>query len=271
MRSSPNPKIFSDFRSLPAGPVVANSPAVLAPPIPQWVPSAARAWAPVRHATRSNDETSAAKYFRIGASLVKVVLVGLVLTSCTLTTYPDLPSIHLQSSPLLQKRFTLYYRVDPASYLRQAMNTQRGEFFYHFPARLRDYEELRLAFTASGFFSETVASSAPPAKGLYCSVTVDYRPLSESDAFFLSLSHISATIFPSYNSTSGHLVRFDLYIDGDLKKSYEYAINKRQAVWAGLVPVAWINFFTWDLADAFRATAYQFLVDAALDGYLVPP
>ncbi len=39
---NPDPKIFSNFRSLPAGPVVANSPAVLAPPIPQWVPSAAR-------------------------------------------------------------------------------------------------------------------------------------------------------------------------------------------------------------------------------------
>ncbi len=205
------------------------------------------------------------------SGFVTPLFVGLVLTSCTLTTYPALPSIDLQSPPLLQKRFTLYYRVDPASYLRRAMNQQRGEFFYHFPARLQDYEELRLAFTDSGLFSETVASSAPPAKGLYCSVAVDYRPLSESDAFFLSLSHMSATIFPSYNSSSGHLVRFDLYIDGDLKKSYEYAINKRQAVWAGLVPVAWINFFTWDLAEAFRATAYQFLVVAALDGYLVPP
>ena len=48
----PNPKIFCTFCSLLAGPVAANSPGVLTPPIPQWGPSVARAWAPVRHATR---------------------------------------------------------------------------------------------------------------------------------------------------------------------------------------------------------------------------
>ncbi len=49
---NPNSKIFCAFRSLVAGPVAANSPGVLTPPIPQWGPSVARARAPVRHATR---------------------------------------------------------------------------------------------------------------------------------------------------------------------------------------------------------------------------
>jgi hypothetical protein len=196
---------------------------------------------------------------------------ALTLTSCALTAYRDVPPLDIRTPPLPPKDFPIYFKVDPVAYLRQATYAAEGDFFYRFPAQLEDYEELRRVFAENGVFATANAAVAPPKKGVFCSVHVEYLPLSEGEAWFLSLSHASAGIIPSYNGTSGHLVRYDLYVDTELKKSYEYRINTKQAIWLGLLPFSWVNWLTYDLGDAFRATAYQFFVDAALDGYFKQP
>ena len=79
---------------------------------------------------------------------------------------------------------------------------------------------------------------------------------------------MSTAIVPWWSSGAGYTVEYLLYIDGKREHSYSYKITKKGVGWIGLLPVTWINLFTQDAKDAFRATAYQFFRDADRDGYL---
>jgi hypothetical protein len=50
---------------------------------------------------------------------------------------------------------------------------------------------------------------------------------------------------------------------------YRYPIYKKGVGWIGLLPFAWINYFTTDLADAVEGATLQFLIDAQRDGCFV--
>jgi hypothetical protein len=81
------------------------------------------------------------------------------------------------------------------------------------------------------------------------------------------LLQMSTAIVPWWSSGAGYTVEYLLYVDGKRERSYSYEITKKGVGWIVLLPVAWINFFTQDAKDAFRATAYQFFRDADRDGY----
>lgn len=197
-------------------------------------------------------------------------LVGLVLTiaSCTLTNYEEPSPGTFQGGALAKKDFPLYYRITPFSYYKQPFYVDRGDFFSSHPPELEEYETLQRVFEDNWQFSRVVATQAPPTQGIYCSVGVEYIPPSQPGAFFLSLSYASAAILPSYSGSSRYIVSYHLYVNRDFKKRYDYTISIKRAVWAALMPLAWVNLLTPDLGDAFRATAYQFFLDAERDGHL---
>lgn len=200
-----------------------------------------------------------------------VILSVAVLSSCAIRDYGDLPQVDLSKPPLPQREFPIYYRVDPVAYYKQVIYNEQSDFFFSFPPQLEDYEELERVFTQGEAFSSAIPASVPPDRGVYCSVEVSYVPMTDTEAVFLSISQYSASLLPSYIHTSGYTIRYDLYIHREFKKSYEYKITRKQFAWVVVLPFAWINLLTHDLKEAFRATAYQFFMDAALDGYLKPP
>ncbi len=75
-----NPKISLVSVGYFAGPVAANSPAVLTPPIPQWGPCVVRGGAPVRHATRCISPLLKITYV-LGLRLKKFLVFPLNSTS----------------------------------------------------------------------------------------------------------------------------------------------------------------------------------------------
>jgi hypothetical protein len=75
-------------------------------------------------------------------------------------------------------------------------------------------------------------------------------------------------VLPYYSGHAGHLIRYDLYVDGELKRSYRYEVIKKGVAWVGLLPFAWVNFFTDDHQDACRAVLHRFIRDVDRDGYL---
>ncbi len=99
---------------------------------------------------------------------------------------------------------------------------------------------------------------------------VVYEPVGDLEAALLSVSHATAAILPAYHGSSRHVVRYHLFVDHERQKTYEYRIRTVQAAWAGVLPFSWMRALLPSLEEAFRATAYQFFVDAALDGYLRP-
>jgi hypothetical protein len=82
------------------------------------------------------------------------------------------------------------------------------------------------------------------------------------------VSGVTLGIIPYYCDETGVTVRYDLYVDRQLKKSYHYEIRKKGMAGLLILPFAWLNVFTDDLADAIVLTAHRFVLDAARDDFL---
>jgi hypothetical protein len=82
------------------------------------------------------------------------------------------------------------------------------------------------------------------------------------------LSGLTLSLIPYYCDETGLKVRYDLFIDGRITKTYEYEIRKKGMAGLLLLPFAWANLFTDDLADAIASTAAPFIQEATRDGYL---
>lgn len=202
--------------------------------------------------------------------LVVLALCGLpvALPACTITTYDNVPVVDVKTPPMLPKNVPISYRVEPWVYWRDAIFSAKSDFFAAYPSDLEDYEDLARAFRESGIFSAANPRLTPPEKGLYCSVEVEYHPVSDVEATALAVSHATSAVMPAYQSSSRHVVRYHLFVDREFKKTYQYSIGTMQAAWLGLVPFAWANALTPSLGEAFQATTYQFFLDAAFDGFI---
>jgi len=129
-------------------------------------------------------------------------------------------------------------------------------------------------------FSDLNERQSPPKAGLFCKVKFEPIPPStvvqyflESQMQFINLGILALipalTLLPYYTDEGGTTVIYSLYQDAQLLKVYRYPIYKKGAGWFGLLPFAWINYFTTDLADAVEGATLQFLVDAQRDGCFV--
>lgn len=208
--------------------------------------------------------------FWVRNGLVLLALLSLLVAepACTITTYHNVPLLDVQTPPILPQNVSLSYRVEPWEYWRDAIFAAKSDFFISYPSDLEDYEELERAFRDSGVFAAAIPRLTPPEKGLYCSVQVEYHPVSDVEAALLAVSYATSAVLPTYHGTSRHVVRYHLFVDREFKKTYEYGIGTRQGAWLGLMPFAWANLLTPSLGEALQATTYQFFVDAALDGFL---
>ena len=117
--------------------------------------------------------------------------------------------------------------------------------------------------------SSSPANESPPEKGVMVVIDGEYFPKKRIDACASALlSGLSLSIIPYYCDETGLTIRYDLFVDRHATKTYEYEIRKKGMAGLLLLPLAWVNLFTDDLADAIAHTALQFLHDAASDGYL---
>jgi len=142
------------------------------------------------------------------------------------------------------------------------------------------YHAVGRTFTASGIFSDLNEVERLPKAGLFCKVQFEPIPPStvvqyflESQLQFINLGILALvpalTLLPYYTDEGGTTAIYSLYQDSRLLKAYRYPIYKKGAGWVGLLPFAWINYFTTDLADAVEGATLQFLIDAQRDGCFV--
>lgn len=205
---------------------------------------------------------------RNGLVVLALPLLLVAAPACTITTYDNVPLIDVRNPPMLPQNVPISYRVEPWADWRDAIFAMKSDFFIAYPSDLEEYEELARTFRESGIFSAANPRLTPPEKGLYCSVEVEYQPVSDVEAAAVAISHATSAMVPAYHSTSRHVVRYHLFVDREFKKTYQYSIGTTQAVWLGLVPFAWANLLTPSLGEALQASTYQFFVDAALDGFI---
>ena len=183
--------------------------------------------------------------------------LALGLTSC-IVTYRDFPSVQAQLQLPQSKNLSISYQLNfeeltwpPYLYVK-SLNVQH--------ALERSFEEERV-------FSDATPALTPPAKGLFVLVSAKLKPHS---LLYDTLGAISGNFYlllPVYSGKGGYIVRYELYIDKQLRKVYRYEITEKMVVWLGLLPFVWVNFFTYTEEEAFVATAHQFFHDAEADGF----
>ena len=221
-----------------------------------------------------------------------LIVLHLLLTGC-IVTYRDFPNATRDSLPREHVTKPLFYLVEP---LDEAQKEHGNRWIStlsmvlipgYYPSQAQidpfgqpGYRAVGRTLTASGMFSDLIEIETPPIAGLFCKV--DFEPISpstvvqsylESQLQFINLGILALipalTILPYYTDEGGTTVIYSLYQDGRLQKVYRYPIYKKGGGWIGLLPFAWINYFTTDLADAVEGATLQFLIDAQRDGCFV--
>jgi len=207
---------------------------------------------------------------------IALVSLCLMLTSC-IVRYSEFPQVTLDGIPVPKKDTVIYYHADPLAYYLKVEGgvgvAFPGSMPMIFPTELpplsqRRYRELSNAFADNHVGAEAIPATASPEKGVYCAVDVRHKSPSDAAEMFTMITLFSLGLLPSYSGESVDVVRFDLYVDSELKKIYRYQVRQDRWMWLGLLPFVWVNFFTAGTDEAFRAIVNQFLLDATKDGYL---
>ena len=221
-----------------------------------------------------------------------LVAFHLLLTGC-IVTYRDFPKATRNSLSTDHVTLPLFYHVEPVDeaqkeYGNRWLSTLSMIFVPgYYPAQSQidpfgqpGYGAVGRTFAASGMFSDLHEIQQPPKAGLFFKVQFEPIPPStvvqyflESQLQFINLGILALipalTLLPYYTDEGGTSVVYSLYQDGRLLKVYRYPIYKKGVGWIGLLPFAWINYFTTDLADAVEGATLQFLIDAQRDGCFV--
>jgi hypothetical protein len=116
-------------------------------------------------------------------------------------------------------------------------------------------------------FSTALLSPGAPAKGSYVVIS---KTAGKSNMFgTLSCVFGAVTLFvlPCYDSTPSSSIRYDFYIDDQIKKTYRSEIKRTDFLWWGAIPFYWVNYFTTSYKESYETTVLQLFVEAIQDGY----
>jgi hypothetical protein len=121
-------------------------------------------------------------------------------------------------------------------------------------------EALREAFPEYAPFARVEPLGDPPGDGLFCRVTSERRAPNVASGIAGYVSYAFLFLIPFW-SNEGYVVRYQVYVDGDERKIFEYPISRRSFFWALALPVSWVSLLTPSERDAFEGTVKQFFVD----------
>jgi len=121
---------------------------------------------------------------------------------------------------------------------------------------------LKKIFSKKSPFLKTEKRESIPSKGLFVKVIIEKNPPHMLSAVFGYACYASLGFSPFWSKEDGYNLRYIFYRNGERQKTFEYNIQRNSFFWVLMLPVAWINLFTYSEGDAFEATTYQFFEDA---------
>lgn len=179
-----------------------------------------------------------------GFRVLAVFCISTFLSSCIIG-YQDFPEEMVGKRPSSKPYHTLYYKIN------------------EFPViDTGGQSALHSVFRNKSPFQNTDVVTKMPEKGVYCLVDPKWKPFGIAALVFGYISFSTLTMLPAWSLQEGFIIDYHLFIDGERQRTFEYEITRKGALWAGLLPLIWINFFTYSEAQAFEATAYRFFEDA---------
>ena len=226
-------------------------------------------------------EMKSHKKYNLVSLPIHVAALGMLvmtLSSCVVT-YRAFPEAKTEDISLPKTTVRILYRPATAVPLTGVPPTLlRIGHYPLFPIWHCNEGQLAEELVHRGVVREAIVDSEPPPKGLYYAATIMNEPVSGpleilavllDPVAILSYGILSiGPVLPYYSGHAGHLIRYDLYMDGEIKKAYRYEIAKKGVAWVGLLPFAWVNLLTDDQQDACRAALHRFIRDVERDGYL---
>jgi hypothetical protein len=247
-----------------------------------------------------NFENTQSEKAIVGSACGLILLVLLVTLSGCIVTYGEFPNATKDSLPEDHGAKPLFYHVEPLATMAADVDETTKESakgnarisaamslvvtpgYYPFISQIDPfgqpgYRAVAGTLTASGMFSDVIETQDPPEVGVFCNVQFEPTPPSTAVQFYIGaqavliFGYITAlvpafTLLPYYTDEGGTTVIYSLYRDGQLARTYRYSIKKKGAGWIVLLPFAWINYFTTDLADAVQGATFRFLIDAHREG-----
>jgi hypothetical protein len=157
-------------------------------------------------------------------------------------------------------------------------NTEKSAriYFYFYPIPYsHTIDILRRGLEDNPTFKEAVYISELPNQGVSCSITFSIEPRSPFILAWAIFSGLSMGTIPLYDAHGDrHTVTYELYVNGDLKNSYQYLITMKGLWWIGapllkpFLPRDWTGSLdSENYAKAVIGTARAFWVDAHEDGF----
>lgn len=124
------------------------------------------------------------------------------------------------------------------------------------------YLEMQQMLRSYSPFENAEERAEIPKEGVYIKAVVQLVSPSITAAIFGYISYATLTLLPAWSAQDGAEVRFEVYHDAKLIKTFNYGVRRAGAVWLGLLPFAWLNFITANEREAFKAITKQFFEDA---------
>lgn len=139
-----------------------------------------------------------------------------------------------------------------------------GKIYYQIKgsALAGGYTSLRNVIKNHSPFNESEERLDAPGTGLYVRAEIQKLPFSIPAVIFGYISYSTLTLTPVWSTKDGYIVRFYVYKDNTLQKTFDYDLRRTGAIWLGLLPFIWINALTANEEAAFGAIAKQFFIDA---------
>jgi hypothetical protein len=157
-------------------------------------------------------------------------------------------------------------------------NTEKSAriYFYFYPIQdSHTINILRRGLEDNPTFKEAVYISELLKEGVSCKITFFNDPRSPLHLAWRFFSGLTMGIIPLYDAHGDRQTfTYELYVDGDLKKSYQYLITMKELWWIGapllkpFLPRDWTgNVDSENYDKVVIGTARAFWVDAHEDGF----
>ena len=98
-------------------------------------------------------------------------------------------------------------------------------------------------------------------EGFYVFVEPLYKPPGAPATVFGYISVSTLTLLPAWSNEDGYRIRYSVYQDGEIVKTFQYDRERFLALWLLVLPFAWVNLFTTSEYDAFYSATNEFLTD----------
>lgn len=126
---------------------------------------------------------------------------------------------------------------------------------------------IRDSFSASSAFSNAKEyfGEEIPKSGNFIAVDPFYKTPTLPAMAFGYLSVSTLTILPAWSNHDGFFIRYSIYKDGELVKTYQYDRERFVALWLPILPFAWINLMVNGEYEVFKDINNQFITEYTQD------